>query len=234
MNREYAQTFTASQVMSRNLMRNVYIWMALGLAITGVVAWGSSRSAELMNALYRNNGFFILLIAEVGLVFFLSARIMKIKPMTATLLFAAYSALNGLTMSYIFLVYARSTVSSAFFIAAGMFGAMTLFAFFTKSDLSGWGTYLFMGVIGLIIASVVNMLLRSDGLSYIISYAGVLIFMGLTAFDTQRIKRMSDALSEDLGEPDYIRLSIIGALRLYLDFINIFLFMLRIFGGGRK
>ncbi len=234
MNREYAQTFSQSQVMSRNLLRNVYIWMALGLAITGVVAYGTAQSTELMTSLYRNNGVMILILVEVALVFFLSARIMKLKPMTATLLFAAYSALNGLTLSFIFYVYSGATIASTFFISAGMFGTMSLFAIFTKRDLSGWGHYLIMGVIGLIISSVVNLFLDSEPLMYLISYAGVLIFMGLTAFDTQRIKRMSDALSEDLAEPDYIRLSIIGALKLYLDFINIFLFMLRIFGGGGR
>jgi FtsH-binding integral membrane protein len=233
MNREYAQTFTQSQVMSRNLMRNVYIWMALGLAITATVAWGTSQNAALMNAVFGGGGFMVLLLVEIGLVFFLSARIMKLKPMTATLLFAAYSAINGLTISYIFMIYAPGTVTTAFFVAAGMFGAMSLFAMFTKSDLSGWGQYLFMALIGLIIASVVNWIIGSGTLSYLISFAGVLIFMGLTAFDTQRIKRMSDALSEDLMEPDYIRLSIIGALKLYLDFINIFLFLLRLLGGRR-
>lgn len=234
MNREYTQSFSQSTTMSRNLMRNVYIWMALGLAITGVVAYATALSSQMMYALYANNGIIILLVAEFALVFFLSARIMKLSPITATLLFAAYAVLNGLTLSYIFLAYTNTMVNTAFFATAGMFGAMSLYAVFTKKDLSGWGSYLFMAVIGLIIASVVNLLLRSSAMEYIISFAGVLIFMGLTAFDTQRIKAMSDSMSEQMAEPDYVRLSIIGALKLYLDFINMFLFVLRLLAGGRR
>lgn len=234
MNREYVQSFEQSSTMSRNLMRNVYIWMALGLAITGVVAFGAAQSQALMSVLSQGSSFFILFLLEIGLVILLSRAIGKMSPMMATLGFALYSAINGLFLSFIFLVYTSQAIYSAFFISAGMFGAMSIYAMVTKSDLSGWGTYLFMGLIGVIIASVVNIFLRSTMMQYIISYIGVLIFMGLTAFDTQRIKRMSDALSTDLAEPDYIRMSIMGALRLYLDFINIFLFVLRIFGGGGR
>ncbi len=233
MNREYSQTFTQSAVMSRNLLRNVYIWMAMGLAITGIVAYGVSQNESLLRMLYQNNGMLILLMVEIGLVWFLSARIMQMSPMAATIAFAVYASLNGVTISFIFLLYTGQLISTTFFITAGMFGAMSLYAIFTKSDLSSWGSFLFMGLIGMIIASLVNFFLRSEALYYIISYIGVAVFLGLTAFDTQRIKKMSDALSEDIGEPDYIRLSIFGALRLYLDFINIFLFLLRIFGGRK-
>lgn len=219
--------------MTRNLMRNVYIWMTLGLAITGVVAWGTAQNTQLVRTLAQNNGFLILMLVEVGLVFFLAARIMKMSPATATIAFAAYSALNGVTMSFIFLAYTSQSIATTFFITAGMFGAMSIFAFVTRKDLSSWGSYLFMALIGVIIASLVNFFLRSEALSYLISYVGVLLFMGLTAYDTQRIKRMSDAMGENMSEPNYIRLSIMGALKLYLDFINMFLFLLRIFGGRR-
>ncbi|AHC13523.1 Bax inhibitor-1/YccA family protein [Salinispira pacifica] len=233
MNRENSMTFSSSAVMSRNLMRNVYIWMTLGLALTGVVAWGTAQNTQLVRTLAQNNGFLILMLVEVGLVFFISARIMQMSPMTATLTFAGYSALNGVTISFIFLAYTQQSIATTFFITAGMFGAMSIFAFVTRKDLSGWGSYLFMALIGVIIASLVNFFLNSQALSYIISYVGVLLFMGLTAYDTQRIKRMSDAMGENMSEPDYIRLSIMGALKLYLDFINMFLFLLRIFGGRR-
>lgn len=233
MNRENSMTFSSSAVMTRNLMRNVYIWMTLGLAITGVVAWGTAQNTQLVRTLAQNNGFLILMLVEVGLVFFLAARIMKMSPATATIAFAAYSALNGVTMSFIFLAYTSQSIATTFFITAGMFGAMSIFAFVTRKDLSSWGSYLFMALIGVIIASLVNFFLRSEALSYLISYVGVLLFMGLTAYDTQRIKRMSDAMGENMSEPNYIRLSIMGALKLYLDFINMFLFLLRIFGGRR-
>lgn len=233
MNNGISKSVGQSQVLTRSLMRNVYIWMSLGLAITGVVAYGASRNQFLLSALSSSGAFMILFIAQIGLVFYLSARVMKMSPMTATLCFALYAVLNGLTMMFIFLVYTQQVIAATFFISAGMFGTMSVFAFVTKSDLSSWRHYLFMGVIGIIIASVVNFFLRSTALSYVISYVGVIIFMGLTAYDTQKIKQMSDQLSDGLDEPDYIRLSIIGALKLYLDFINIFLFMLRILGGRR-
>ena len=234
MSNEFSQSYSQGQVLSRSLMRNVYLWMTLGLAITGVVAYGASQSEAIMSLLLGSGSFMILFIVQIALVFFLSARIMKMSPMTATFSFAVYAIINGLTMSYIFLVYTSLAIASTFFITAGMFGTMSVFAFVTKSDLSNWRSYLFMGLIGIIIASLVNIFLRSGTLSYIISYAGVVIFMGLTAYDTQKIKQMSDSLSEGLDEPNYIRLSIMGALKLYLDFINIFLFMLRILGGRRS
>ena len=233
MNREVSQTISQSQVLSRSLMRNVYLWMAVGLAITGVVAYGTSQSEWLLRGLLQSNGFLVLFIAQIALVFYLSARIMQMSPTVATIIFALYATLNGLTMAFVFLVYTGQAIAATFFISAGMFASMSVFALVTKSDLSSWRSYLFMGLIGVIIASLVNVFLRSNALGYLISYAGVIIFMGLTAYDTKQIKRMSDNVSEGIAEPDYIRLSIMGALKLYLDFINIFLFMLRIFGGRK-
>lgn len=234
MSNNLSQSYSQSQVLTRSLMRNVYLWMTIGLSITGIVAWGTSQSPTLLASLSGSGAFIVLFIAQIGLVFFLSAQIMKMSPMTATLCFAAYAILNGLTMSYIFLAYTSQSIASTFFITAGMFGIMSVFAFTTKTDLSSWRNYLFMGLIGIVIASLVNMFLRSDGLSYIISYAGVVLFLGLTAYDTQKIKQMSDEMSGTASEPDYVRLSIIGALKLYLDFINLFLFLLRILGGRRS
>lgn len=172
----------------------------------------------------------MLIIAEFVLVFMLSGRIMSMKPLTATLCFCAYSILNGLTLSVVFLVYTQESLTSTFFITAGTFGAMSLYAMTTKRDLSGMGHYLVMGLWGIIIASVVNIFLKSSSFEYMISYAGVLVFCGLTAFDTQYILSMSRNFSSSLDESDYIRFSIVGALKLYLDFINMFLYLLRIFG----
>ncbi len=216
-------------VDTRSLLKNVYLWMTAGLALTGVVAWGVSGNTQLVQTIMAGPLFFGLIIGELALVWFLSARIMKMSVTAATVSFAAYAFLNGLTLSVIFLAYAGETIATAFFVTAGMFGAMSLWAMSTKKDLSGLGHYLFMGLIGIIIASVVNLFLGSSGLSYLISYAGVALFLGLTAYDTQQIQSMA-ARFAGAGEEDYVRLSIMGALKLYLDFINLFLFLLRIFG----
>lgn len=229
MNNTY-QASTA--VQSRTLLQNVYLWMTAGLALTGVVAWGVSGSPALVRTLVTGPNFFILMIAELALVWFLSARVMRMSVMAATLSFAGYAALNGLTLSVIFLAYTGSVIANAFFISAGMFAAMSFWAMTTKRDLSGLGHYLFMGLIGIIIASVVNIFLNNSGLDMMISYVGVVLFLGLTAWDTQRIQAMAARFAH-AGEQDYVRLSIMGALKLYLDFINLFLFLLRIFGRNR-
>ena len=217
-------------VQERSLLRNVYMWMAAGLALTAVVSLWMASNPQRVISLYQNKLIWAFLIAEFVLVIFLSARIMHMKPQTAVLCFTAYSVLNGITLSSIFLLYTAASITSTLFITAATFAGMTLYAITTKRDLSGIGNYLIMGLIGIIIASIVNYFLKSSTLYWIVSYAGVLIFCGLTAYDTQNILRMSREYSGSLAEEDYVRFSIIGALKLYLDFINLFLFFLRIFG----
>ncbi len=177
--------------------------------------------------------FFGIIIGEFALVFFLSAKIMTLSPSAATLGFAAYAVLNGVTLSLIFLAYTGASIASSLFITAGTFAGMSIYAVMTKRDLSSLGHYLIMGLWGIIIASVVNMFLRSSALYWLLSYGGVALFLGLTAYDTQMIKRWSDELGSSPSEADFLRISILGALKLYLDFINLFLFILRIFGRRR-
>ncbi|MCL2705879.1 MAG: Bax inhibitor-1/YccA family protein [Spirochaetaceae bacterium] len=217
-------------VKERSLLRNVYMWMTAGLALTGVVSLWMLSSPQRVYYLYQSKLIWVFLIAEFILVFYLSARIMTMKPQTAVLSFAVYSVLNGITLSIIFLLYTRASITSTLFITAGTFATMSLYAVTTKRDLSKMGSYLMMGLIGIIIASVANFFLKSPTLYWVVSYAGVIIFCGLTAYDTQNILRMSREYSGSIAEEDYIRFSIIGALKLYLDFINMFIFFLRIFG----
>ena len=214
-----------------SILKNVYMWMTLGLAITGVVAMYVASSQALMEAIVGNRLFFFLLIAgELGLVFWLSARIHQMSPTTATAAFAGYAILNGVTLSVIFLAYTQASIARAFFVAAGMFAGMSVWAMTTKKDLSSIGNYLIMGLWGIIIASLVNIFLASSSLSWAISFVGVFLFLGLTAYDTQIIKRWSAEMG-DADEADYMRISIMGALKLYLDFINLFLFLLRLLGN---
>lgn len=215
----------------QSILKNVYMWMTLGLAITGVVAMFVASSTGLMQALVGNRMlFFLLIIGELGLVFYLSARIHTMSPGAATAAFAGYAILNGVTLSVIFLAYTNASIARAFFVASGMFAGMSLWAMTTKKDLSSIGNYLIMGLWGIIIASLVNMFLASSSLSWVISFVGVFLFLGLTAYDTQIIKRWSAEMG-DVGEADYMRISIMGALKLYLDFINLFLFLLRLLGN---
>ncbi len=215
------------------LMRKVYTWMAMALAITGITAYGVATTPALVSTIFSNQLLFWgLMIAEVGLVIYLSARLHKLSLSTATLLFILYSVLNGVTLSSIFLVFSMGSIASTFFICAGTFAVMSFYGAVTKTDLSSIGKLLFMGLIGLIIATVVNIFMKSNGLDMIISYAGVLIFVGLTAWDTQKIKHM-------LAQADYMdegaqKLALIGALSLYLDFINLFIYLLRILGNNRE
>lgn len=228
------QTYSRASARNRSIIKNVYLWMTAGLAFTGVVAFGLSSNQSLMITLVSNRVlFFGIIIAELGLVMYLSARIQKMSAAAATLAFALYAFLNGITLSVIFLAYTGTTISLAFFTTSATFGAMSLYAMTTKRDLSGMGHYLMMGVIGIIIVSVINIFLKSPAVYYMISYIGVLVFMGLTAYDTQTILRWSAQAGPSMSEDQYIKLSIMGALKLYLDFINIFLFMLRIFGRRR-
>jgi len=211
------------------LMRKVYVWMTLALAITGFTAYGVATSPGILQAIYTNQILFWgLIIAEFALVFGVSAAINRLSLTTATLMFILYSVINGALLSYIFLAYTASSVATVFFITAGTFGAMALIGYTTKADLSSMGKILFMALIGLIIATVVNLFIKSDGLTMILSYVGVLIFVGLTAYDTQKIKQML-MQAPDASEAAQ-KMALLGALTLYLDFVNLFIYLLRIFG----
>ena len=214
------------------LMRKVYIWMALALAITGFTAFGVANSPAILQAIVTNKIlFFGLLIGELALVWGVSAAIDRLSLTTATMLFILYSVINGVTLSFIFLVYTAESITSTFFITAGTFAAMAAIGYFTKSDLSSRGRILFMALIGLIIATVVNLFMHSSTMNLIISYAGVLIFVGLTAYDSQKIKQM--LLTADSMDEGAQKMALMGALSLYLDFINLFLYLLRILGSNR-
>ncbi len=211
------------------LMRKVYVWMTLALGITGFTAYGVATSPGVLQAIYGNQLLFWgMIIAEFALVIGVSAAINRLSLTTATLMFILYSVINGALLSYIFLVYTASSVATVFFITAGTFGAMALVGYTTKTDLTSIGKYLFMALIGLIIATVVNVFIKSEGFTYILSYIGVLIFVGLTAYDSQKIKQML-IQAPDAGESAQ-KLALLGALTLYLDFINLFIYLLRIFG----
>ena len=227
-------SMVTTALRERNILKNVYLWMTCGLSLTGIIALGVSTSERLIYVLASNPGIFYgLIIGELVLVFFISSRIMKLSPAVATFSFVGYSALNGVTLALIFQLYTGQSITTALFITAGTFGAMSIYALTTKRDLSGIGHFLIMGLWGVIIASLVNLFLGSEILYWIISYIGVAVFLGLTAYDTQTIKRWSSQMGDSLSEQDYIRFSILGALKLYLDFINLFLFFLRIFGRRR-
>jgi uncharacterized protein len=216
----------------RAFVQQVYGWMAAALAVTGFVALAVSRSATLQQLIFGSSFvFFGLIIGELLLVMWLVTRIGRMSAQTATTVFVGYSILNGLTMSAIFLVYAQATIATAFFVTAGLFGVMTLYGFFTRTDLTRMGNILGMALVGFIIASLVNLFLRSEGLYWLITYAGVVIFTGLIGYDSQRIKEMALAGVGD-GEEGR-KYAIMGALRLYLDFVNLFLLLLRIFGRRR-
>ena len=214
------------------LMRKVFVWMTLALAITGLTAYGVATSPALLSLIFSSKvTFFGLIIAEFALVFAISGAINRLSLSTATLLFILYSVVNGATLSSIFFAFSVATIGKVFFITAGTFGAMALVGYTTKTDLTSMGKLLFMALLGIIIASVVNIFVASSGLDLILSYVGVLVFVGLTAYDTQKIKQMCQS-APDAGETTQ-KLALIGALSLYLDFINLFLYLLRIFGNNR-
>ena len=212
------------------LMRKVYTWMALALVITGVTAFGVANSPTLLMTLMTSRGLmFGLIIAELALVFAISGAINRLSLSTATLLFILYSVLNGAMLSSVFVVYTATSIAKVFFITAGTFGAMAFYGYTTKKDLTSMGKILFMALIGLVIATVVNMFLKSSGFEYILSYIGVAVFTGLTAWDSQKIKQMLQT-QYDMSEGAQ-KLALLGALTLYLDFVNLFLYLLRIFGS---
>ena len=208
----------------------VYSWMAIGLGITAAVAFVVDGSPEVLRLVVGNRlVFFALVIAELGLVFYLSARANRIDPGRAAGLFALYSALNGATLSVILLVYTGESVATTFVITAGMFGALALFGSSTKRSLAGAGQFFMMGLVGLILASLVGVFWHNDALQFLISVVGVIVFTGLTAYDAQRLKQMALALPD--GQAGSY--AIVGALSLYLDFVNLFLMLLR-FTGRRE
>ena len=214
------------------LMRKVYLWMTLALVITGFTAYYVASSETLITAIVTNQIiFWALVIGELALVIGLSAAINKLSLTTATLMFVLYSVINGATLSFIFLVYTYSSITNVFFITAGTFAVMALFGYFTKTDLTSMGKILMMALIGIIIATIVNFFTKSEGLAVILNYLGVLVFVGLTAYDSQKIKQML-MTAPDAGEGAQ-KMALLGALSLYLDFINLFLYLLRIFGSRR-
>jgi len=213
-------------------LTKVYNWMAIALLLTGIVAYVTSQSEAMVQAIFGSKIlFFGIIIGELALVGYISARIHKLSSYNATLLFLAYTVLNGLTMAVIFLAYTSASIASTFMITAGTFGIMSIYGYFTKSDLTKIGNLAFMALIGIIIASVVNMFMQSEMMSWVISYLGVAIFIGLTAYDTQKLKRI--AINGFENEESMEKNAILGALTLYLDFINLFLFLLRILGNRK-
>lgn len=214
-------------------MAQVYGWMTCGLLLTAFVAWYAANSEAVMQMVFASRvTFFGLIIAQLALVFVLSGLIHKLSPGVATTLFMLYSALTGLTLSSILLLYTAQSIASTFVVTAGMFGAMSLYGYTTKRDLSGFGSILFMGLIGIVLASLVNFWLKSEALMWAVTYIGVVIFVGLTAYDTQKLKNIGEQIN--VSDRSQLRkYSILGALTLYLDFINLFLMLLRIFGNRR-
>lgn len=228
------RSLTFSSIMTR-----VYAWMTIALLLTAGTAYFTASSSAMMQLIFSNSAVvWILFLAELGLVLGISASINRLASATAVTLFLLYSVINGLTLSVIFYAYDLGLIYQAFAATALTFGGMSLFGFTTQRDLSGLRSYLLMALIGLIIASVVNIFLASSGLDALITYAGVFLFVGLTAYDTQKIKQLSAAAQQGnpaaSGSALATRISILGALTLYLDFINLFLYLLRFFGRSRE
>jgi FtsH-binding integral membrane protein len=222
-------------VLVNDFVRSVYNWMGIGLALTGLMAFYVSSSPTTLRLIFGNPIiFFILILAELGMVFAISGMVNRMSAGTATSLFVIYSALNGVTLSFIFLAYTRTSIVSTFFICAGTFIGCSIYGWATKKDLTSWGGFLMMGLIGIIIASLVNIFIKSSAMSIIISYIGVFVFVGLTAYDTQKIKNMAMTQPAGLDNAVVRKGAILGALSLYLDFINLFLMLLRIFGQTRE
>ena len=219
---------TAERVTT--FLKAAYGWMCAGLLVTAVVAWMLASSESLLFSIVRSPLIWVLFIGELGLVFYLSARVHRIAPGTAAGLFLGYSALNGITFAAILFIYTRESIATTFFVTASMFGALALYGTTTRRSLAGMGQFLFMGLIGIVIASVVGIFWHNDGFQFLLSFLGVILFTALTAYDAQRLKAMAVALPE--GQTGSY--AIVGALSLYLDFINLFLYLLRILGDRRS
>lgn len=222
--------FEGVQSAYRVLMRKVYLWMALALAVTGMTSFYIASNPGLLQTIFTSRGIFLMLIiAELALVFILSARIMKMSFATAGIMFAAYSVLNGITMSFIFIAFTMSSIAGAFFVTAGMFAVMSFIGFTLKKDLSSFGSFFFMALVGLVIATIVNAFWANSVLYWVITYVGVLLFVGLTAYHIQKIKHMLMMYGDEVNDNTQ-KLALLGSLSLYLDFINLFLYILRFFG----
>jgi FtsH-binding integral membrane protein len=214
----------------RAFIRSVYAWMFGGLLLTAFSSVWVVSSKSMQQLIFGNRAVLIvLIIAEFGLVIAISAGMRRFSAATAASMFLIYSLLNGLTLSAIFFVYSGASIMQAFVVAGGMFGAMSVYGLVTKRDLTSWGSFFFMGLIGIVICAVVNMFLHSSGLAFVISLIGVFVFVGLTAWDTQKLKAFAT-----VGGPMQENLAVYGALTLYLDFVNLFLFLLRILGDRRR
>ncbi|MGE4455004.1 MAG: Bax inhibitor-1/YccA family protein [Sphaerochaeta sp.] len=223
------------QARERTVLKNVYLWMTAGLGLTALIAYFVASNPAFMQAIIGNMmGFLLLVIGQFALVFYLTARLNRMSQMSAIGAFLAYSALNGVMLSTIFIIYTGAVIYKSFLTAALMFAGMSLYAMTTKRDLNRIGSYLVMGLWGLIGTMVLNMFLGSSTLDYLISFAGVAIFLGLTAWDTQKIVRWNQEYGSNIDEETFTKLSIIGALSLYLDFLNLFLYLLRIFGRSER
>lgn len=232
-NQEAYQYATQMSMATRvsSIMKRVYVNMTLALLVTGIVSYFCGNSFEYLYWFARNNWMmWVLIIAEFGIVIGVSSGINKLSTPTASLLFYVFAIINGLLLAPIFMNYTHASIAKTFFITAGTFAAMSVYGFCTNRDLTRMGSILFMALIGLIIASLVNIFLASNTLGWIISIVGVLLFVGLTAWDTQQIKRMAQIAPDDTVG----RLAVLGALSLYLDFINLFLYLLRFFGDSRN
>lgn len=216
----------------RTFMLGIYNHMMVAMGITGTIAYFSSQSPALMQMIYTTPLRWVVMFAPLGFVFFLASRVYKMSPSAARGWFYAFAAVMGLSLSWIFQVYAGIAITQIFFMTAAMFGALSLWGYTTKKDISGWGSFLIMGVIGIIIASVVNIFLASSAVQFAVSVLGLLIFAGLTAYDTQKLKHTYYAIGADATMA--ARVSVMGALTLYLDFLNMFMFMLSLFGGSRN
>ncbi|HBB25837.1 MAG TPA: hypothetical protein DCZ59_06175 [Bacteroidetes bacterium] len=223
----FSQAISADVI--RTYVQRVYAWMVGGLLLTGATAFMVSGSEVLLAAIFGTPLKWVVLLAPIAMVWFLAARVDQMQPSTAAGLFIAYSIANGLSFAAIFLVYDLGSIFQVFLISAGMYGAAAAYGFLTKRDLSGMGSFLFMGLIGLILASIVNVFLGSSALEFAVSVIGVLIFTGLTAYDMSRIKEQ--AIVMYAGEGLAHKRAIVGALSLYLNFINLFLYLLRLFGN---
>ena len=215
------------------LFRKVYQYMALGLVLTSLTAWITASTPAMLRMFYGSSApLIIVAVAELGLVFYLSATIAKHSASTSLILFGVYSVLNGITCSAVLLVYTAQSVYTAFLLTAGMFGAMSLYALYTKRDITSWGSFLHMGLLGLIVAMLINIFVGSTMAETVISVMGIVIFMGLTAYDTAKIKVLADGMG--MNDDEAVgRVAVIGALELYLDFINLFLYLIRLFGKRR-
>lgn len=226
--------FSLNQILAvreNRILRNVYLWMTGGLGLTAVIALGVAGNPALVQGLMRNPMLFYgLVIGELLLVMFLAARITRLSPTAATGSFVLYAGLNGVTLSVLFLLYTQQSIALAFVVAAGTFAGTSAWGFVTKRDLTSVGHYAGMAVWGILLALVINMFLRNPAFDYLVSLIGVGVFVALTAYDTQAIKRWSEEAGDRMSEDDFVRFSILGALKLYIDFINIFLFLVRLLG----